>query len=477
MTRTRAEIPPHNADIEHTVLGAALLESAAVMPLLAERLRPEDLFLENNRQIYRVMLARHARGVVVDRVAVADELLRLGTYDEVGGIAKLAQLEEIGTIPAKVGDHLDTILEYSSKRAALQLARRLEYQALNGSSAEDLATIIGEAFRSMQPRRPVEPAGPAAVEVHALLDRTYPDEPAVVGDGVITRRSIGILGGGPKLGKSALVMNLALCASVGQPWLGFPTERARTLIVNAEVQERELRTRMKVMLQDFTPSLPHDAIYFVTDRGLRIDRGDGLQTLRRLIEETTPDLLVLDPLSRFHDLDENTTRDMGMIIAALGQLVDAYGLAILLVHHIAKPSTGDPRQGGFRLRGSSALFGAADTVMMLDRTDDGFRLGLELRNGREREPLLLARTNHLWFTPSGPPEDLVAVANVVTLNRLTYTLFVAALKADQDISRATAERLLKRTAKAGLIRKDSDGLYFSTLSHPHDDGEGSVSAR
>jgi hypothetical protein len=115
---------------------------------------------------------------------------------------------------------------------------------------------------------------------------------------------------------------------------------------------------------------------------------------------------------------------------------------------------------------------------MLDRVDGaGFRLAFELRHGKEPEPLRLERTDTLWFIPTGPPEDLLAVARTVELLPLPWGRLVAAIKVDQDVSKATAERLVNRALKARLIAKNEDGQYLATLTYPQGNTEGKRSQR
>src|SRR5207249_1742752 len=220
--------------------------------------------------------------------------------------------------------------------------------------------------------------------------------------------------------------------SLGAPWLGFSTTTGRTLIVQAEMPERELQTRLRIMLQDLGGDLPEQSLHFVTHRGLRVDQPEGLTAMRGLIEAVEPDLIVVDPLARFMLGDENSTRDMGRVVSGLDELVQGYGVAVILVHHLGKPIAADPREGGLKLRGSSALFGAADSVILLDREKDGdlYRLTFELRHAREPEPLLLERTDHMWFEPAGPAEDLMAVASIVNGIRLRYSALVGAIESD-----------------------------------------------
>lgn len=342
-----------------------------------------------------------------------------------------------------------------------------------------LLTHSVEALCQLEPveiHNPKIRQGPVIVTARELLARTFAEQPAIVGGGVIVRQSFVIVGGPPKRGKSSLVMNQAIRRSLGEPWLSFPTTRGRTLILQAEIPERELQSRLRLMLRERGLEIPEKSLYFVTHRGLRLDRSEGLQVCRRLVETVKPDLLVIDPLARFFSGDENSAREIGRLVGAIDDLIQTYGLAVELVHHTAKPNAQDPREGGLRLRGSSALFGAADSVLLLDRDEDAFKLSFELRHGKEPEPMRLERADALWFVPTGPAEDLMAVASVVRDMGLRYSALVGHVKQDTGGSDRTAERLVARARKAGLIATDDDGLYRPTVRYRQLIGDGNANA-
>lgn len=344
-----------------------------------------------------------------------------------------------------------------------------------------LLTHSVEALCQLEPveiRNPAARELPSVVTVHELLTRTYPERPAIVGGGVIVRQSLCVAAGPPKVGKSMLVKNIVLCRTTGRPWLGFDTTPGRSLVIQAEIPERELQTRLRIMLQDGGAPLPEKRLWFVTHRGMRLDRSEGLKDCRRLVEEVRPDLLVIDPLARFFGGDENSAREVGRVIGSLDDLIQTYGLAVLLVHHTAKPQAQDPREGGLRLRGSSALFGAVDTVMLLDRTagaDRAFKLTFELRHGKEPPSLRLLRSDHLWFGPAGPPEELLAVAALVADVGLKWTALQKAIAADQSVSARTAARLIEAAAKAGVIAKNDGDVYRATATRCQDERGSEVS--
>jgi len=105
------------------------------------------------------------------------------------------------------------------------------------------------------------------------------------------------------------------------------------------------------------------------------------------------------------------------------------------------------------------LFAAVDSMLLLDRDGDAFKLAFELRHGREPEPMRLTRTERLWFVPARPPEDLLPVAETVRLLALKYGRLIEALVSDLKVSERTAARMVDRAKKAGLIVKTDDGRY------------------
>lgn len=323
-------------------------------------------------------------------------------------------------------------------------------------------------------------ADPPTIEVIDAADlvaREFPEEPALVGGGLIVPRSLTVTSGPPKRGKSLFVLNREIRRAHGQPFLGFATTPGRTLYIQAEIPEANLKERFVAMLQGEKLEAEglRDHLKTVTRRGLFLDEPAGFDTVRRLIEQTEPDLVSLDPLARFFVGEENSAREMGRLINALDRLIQEYRIAVELVHHTGKPVHGDPRQGGHRLRGSSALFGAADAVVILDRTQDAWLLSFELRHAEEPAPMPLTRTPSLWFTPAGPPEKLLAVASIVKDIPLRFTALVGAIVSDMKFSERTAERMVRDAKKAGLVWQGDDGRYRQTVKRRHadDDGEGS----
>lgn len=458
-------VAPHNLELERSVLGAAFYAVDALHTLVGEDEAATLFYLDRHQAVLAAFteLAPSLNGTPPDVALVHAVAARHGEVD----LGLLSSLYEAGVLVVDVRGYLRELRELAARReehaiavtiAAATRDDALERPALWTAVRQRLTAA--EAWRA----RNTERAGAAApVEAHALLAATFPSQPEIVGQGVLPRGAIGVVAGPPKRFKSISMLNLAIARNTRQSWLGFSTTPGPTLYVQAELNPPVLQTRLGSMLPAVALPLPPDTLYFETTRTLRLDDPAGLARLRGMIEAVHPDLVIVDPLARFMSGDENSTRDMGRLVAALDTLVEAYGVAILLVHHTGKPRAEGERAGGERLRGSSALFGAVDSVLLLDRVDaEHLRLTLELRHGAEIEPRTLRRTPTLWLLPSGPPPELLQVAAIVDTLPMRWGLFVQAIEQDLKMSRRSAERALSDTAKAVLVAKNEDNLYATT---------------
>jgi len=102
---------------------------------------------------------------------------------------------------------------------------------------------------------------------------------------------------------------------------------------------------------------------------------------------TPPGLVVFDTLARMSaGLDENKQADMGQLVAAADYLRLTLGTAVLFVHH--QP------YADLRMRGSSVLPGAMDTIFALSK--EGAALTLSVTKQKDAEP---AAPAYLKLTP------------------------------------------------------------------------------
>jgi len=182
--------------------------------------------------------------------------------------------------------------------------------------------------------------------------------------GVLPSKGLVVLFGEPKSGKSFIALDMAVSIAAEQSWQGHATKTGAVVYVVAEgADEFGKRTRgMHQALDDAGGQRLRQNLW-VVGKAVHLLR-DGSASLREGIEAkgVRPVLIVIDTLARtFPPGDENSAKDMNAYVAACDELREYFACAVLLVHHSAK--------GKLDLRGSSALRGAADTVIAVETKD------------------------------------------------------------------------------------------------------------
>src|SRR3954449_11143325 len=79
---------PANIDAERFILGSVLLDDARFIEI-AGTVMQDDFALEKHRRIFRRMTELHERGERIDRVTLANELLRFNELESVDVLSYL----------------------------------------------------------------------------------------------------------------------------------------------------------------------------------------------------------------------------------------------------------------------------------------------------------------------------------------------------------------------------------------------------
>ena len=176
---------------------------------------------------------------------------------------------------------------------------------------------------------------------------------------ILPARGLGQVFGSSNVGKSFLLIDLAMHIALGRPWCGFKTQRACVLYIAAEGLSG-LAGRMKAWTQryGFVPDRLYVRPYSVqlTVPGAALALADRIQSLPE-----PPRLVILDTLAaNFGPGDENSAQDMARAMEGLRVLSgDWLGLC---AHHSGH---GDKT----RSRGHSSLYAALDLEMQVSRDD------------------------------------------------------------------------------------------------------------
>lgn len=140
--RAEARVPPHDLEAESSVLGAILLDPAAITRIL-DFLDPEDFYRENHGQVYRASLSLFREGEPIDNVTVAAELEKMGVLERVGGRAQLALLQESVPTAANVEYYARIVKDRAYKRRLITAGSQVT--ALGYNEALDADEAVNEA--------------------------------------------------------------------------------------------------------------------------------------------------------------------------------------------------------------------------------------------------------------------------------------------------------------------------------------------
>jgi replicative DNA helicase len=115
---------PANLEAERLTLGAILVESDS-FGLVGSDLSASDFSLESHRRIFERMAAIAERGEKIDRVALANELMRNSELESVGGLSYLMQLDDGTPRSLNVAGYVGIIKEKAALRNGIYACQAL----------------------------------------------------------------------------------------------------------------------------------------------------------------------------------------------------------------------------------------------------------------------------------------------------------------------------------------------------------------
>jgi hypothetical protein len=178
-------------------------------------------------------------------------------------------------------------------------------------------------------------------------------------------------------GKSFLALDLALSIASGQPWLGRPVAKGPVVYILAEGAPG-FRKRVIAWERHREVAVDEQPAYFIAEAVNLLHTADVDQLMQVITALPEPPVLVVvDTLARsMAGGEENSAKEVGAVIGAVGRIQQTFGCAVLVVHH-----TGHGNQD--RERGSSALRAAVDTLIVASKTDDEISLRCEKQRNAE----------------------------------------------------------------------------------------------
>jgi hypothetical protein len=191
-----------------------------------------------------------------------------------------------------------------------------------------------------------------------------PESVAYLVEGMLPSGGVSLWGAKPKVGKSVAVRNLALCVARGEPFLERACHRGSVVVLALEEKRAEVANHFRNM--GGTNELIHVHVGAAPGTSK-----EGMAALANAIALFQPVLVIADPvlkLVRVRDSSDyaELTRELEPVI----ELARRTGCHIAVTHHLGKMT----REGGDDVLGSTAIFGAVDTLVLFRRRKDNLRV-------------------------------------------------------------------------------------------------------
>jgi AAA domain len=176
---------------------------------------------------------------------------------------------------------------------------------------------------------------PKSEEARDLIDED-PPLPEELIKGVLYKGHKMMLVGSSKMGKTWLAVDLAICLSNGLPWLGLPTKKVKVLYLNLEIDRPFFNKRLKAMEKAKKMKLTY-GFQIKHLRGFDLSNDDMWEALIEEVEAERPDVVIIDPTYKLLGMrDENSARDVALLLRQFDRLVARTGVASIVVHHFSK---------------------------------------------------------------------------------------------------------------------------------------------
>jgi len=186
-----------------------------------------------------------------------------------------------------------------------------------------------------------------------------------------------IISGSSKAGKTWSLINLAIAASNGMPWLGMPVKQSKVLYLDFELKkffgtDRIKRVAKAMFKGEIKPN--HHLDYWPL-RGHRTELLDLLTKIR--VDKREYDLIILDPYYKLATgIDENDAKAVGEIVNLIEDFSEETGAAIVFAHHFSKGNKSETDHID-RASGSGVFARDPDAILTLTSHEEEEHLVLE----------------------------------------------------------------------------------------------------
>ncbi len=390
---------PVNLDAERFVLGSILMDDSVFLPVAAA-LVADDFSLEKHRRIYSRMADLYERAERIDRVSLAEELMRQNQLESCDGLSYLVSLDDGMPKLSNLDGYIRIVRDKSLLRKIIFNSQKTIDRALLGeetpdeilAGAEETLLKMGEARASNSLANPAQIIEDFQGGLNAFLDPSRRIKGISTGltkldemTGGLHPGELFILAARPSMGKTALALNIAqyVATHLRQTTAVFSLEMSkeslltRMMCAGARVDQQKFRAGF--LNQDERRKLHHAAEQLI-DAPLFIDDTPGTTVmdihakLRRLKNEHGLGFVVIDYLQLMSSRgrSENRNQEISAMSRGLKLLSNELHVPFMVLSQLSRAPEqrpGDHRPQLSDLRESGSIEQDADLVAFIYREE------------------------------------------------------------------------------------------------------------
>ena len=396
------KLPPQAQELEDSVLGALMIEKEAY-GMVADLLRPEVFYKDQNRVVYEAIRELAAKDQPIDIMTVGEKLKSQGTLEKAGGVVYLADLTRRVASTAHLRYHAEVIAKKATARDLIAMAAQIEEKGFD--ETQDIDELMQEAeagifeISQRSQKRDVTQIDPVIEEAFARMEKASKNTGSISGipsgftaldkitSGWQTPDLI-IIAARPAMGKTAFVLSMAKNIAVDRniPVAIFSLEMSNVQLVNrlimnvcelegdriktgkmSQEETRRLNTKINVMkgkplYLDDTPSL---SIFELRSKA------------RKLVREHNVRMIIIDYLQLMNAQGSSfgsREQEVSIISRSLKALAKELDIPIIALSQLNRGVENRPGVEGKTpqlsdLRESGAIEQDADMVCFIHRPE------------------------------------------------------------------------------------------------------------
>lgn len=217
---------PHAVEAEQAVLGSMLIDPRCV-PEVIDKLKPDDFYLRQNREIYETIYSMFNYSLTIDPVTVLENMKKNGFYDENLSRGYILQLMDTTPTAANVKEYIDILKDKTLLRRVAETAGDLTAMVQEGTdTGQDILEAAEQriyAIRQGRASKGLTPISDVLIDVYDRLSELAASDSNIPGMSTglrdldraisgLNKSDLILLAARPGMGKTSMALNILLDA-------------------------------------------------------------------------------------------------------------------------------------------------------------------------------------------------------------------------------------------------------------------------